>query len=161
MTSEISLNQISRGLFTIVAVFFLLLTAEKLSLVSPLIPDSKGVKTSIVVPSSQPIQTNQPPANVIIGRFSPADEGKIRIDESDPSVTYYYKMIRLESSRVRGKQISLKLETTSNNLLSWKEAREVNFELENNLLYFLYSIEQDGNIIYSENFTGNYQVILN
>jgi hypothetical protein len=163
---KFNLKQLFGGVSITFFVLFSLIIASSIQKFStaPGTLQSK-LDTTLVKPLSPAAELNRPavPDNIISGSFNPANSGEILLlDEVTPAKILHYKAIYSEKLKNKTLKPNLKLEIAGemNNLNSWKNTEWSWIDYDQGILYFYFKAEENGVEYPSENYTGNFQLIL-
>ena len=102
------------------------------------------------------------PVNVITGSFNPSGPGNVVYkDEANENRKNHYKAIRSDLLKSPDLQPVLKLEVVRDNMKVWSDTKWSWIDYDQGILYFYFGSEENGIISPADNYTGNYQLIIN
>lgn len=162
---KISFKQVITGIATSLFVMtFLIITSQLKFIKSAATNLSRNLDTELAKPLSPSgeLQKPNPPENIVSGSFNLETQGNIvYADETNPERKFHYKALRSDKLKVRDSKPRLMLQVHTAGKRSWKENDWSWIDYDQGILYFFFATQENGSIIPSENFTGNYQLIFN
>lgn len=154
-----NLIKISGGLAVMFSVFLLLTIATKINQNKAFYANIFKIdKENTLASTNINIQNNPMDKKVIKGTFDIKTPADSILDKNGEK--YHYKKISSEKFKVANITPLIKFEVNKNEQLSWKQIPWDRIDNQTGDLYFLFGIENNGAFLLSQEFTGNYQVIL-
>lgn len=162
--NKFSFSQITGGIAVMFSVLFLLIIAGNIKNINQSATTLvAGLDTQLAKPINGNGEFNNPiaPANVIAGSFNPQTKGNVIYkDSNNPLKEYHYKAIRSEKLKNKSLNPSLKLEVNNNGDIIWKDVKWSWIDYDEGIMYFHFLTEENGIETKIDNYTGNYQVLL-
>lgn len=162
---KFNMKQLFGGFGVMFMVLFLLIVAGSFqgsNQLATTITEPLNSKLNIPLDKTGEYKNPPQPANVITGTFNPASPGNVVYrDEANPNRKFHYKAIH--SDRLKGNDLQpvLKLQVMRGSLASWKDTQWSWIDSDQGILYFFYADEENGTIKPADDFSGDYQLIIN
>jgi len=150
-------KKIAGGLTVTFSVFFLLLAISFFKTSPNLVATSLKPTTESPVVETE----NTPSANILSGKFNPETPGNVVYSYGDNKL-YHYKTIKDTSLIELEKDPRLMLEIKDNQGMTVWQKTEISWRDDGQGILFFHfkTVAEDGSQTKVQNFTGNYQVIL-